>query len=155
MGLIKFTTWIAEDNSYVYEVLGRDGKPFKGRIKAKNSDEAITALQQKGWFPTTVRQEIRAKKPEDNFDSDQDGIKNSSDSTPKGGVPDPVKAAKVGVPDPVKAAGIRKREARQRLGRSGFKIHGRSSAIGRTDPSKGVGVFKKYEHYFCRKDLDN
>ncbi len=43
--------------SYVYEALNAAGKPEKGRIDADSSDGAIAAIREKGFFPTTVREE--------------------------------------------------------------------------------------------------
>tara|TARA_B110000495_G_C23043306_1_gene627818 strand:+ start:3550 stop:4851 length:1302 start_codon:yes stop_codon:yes gene_type:complete len=43
--------------TYVYEALNAAGKPEKGRIEADNSDAAMAAVRQNGFFPTTIREE--------------------------------------------------------------------------------------------------
>ena len=133
MGLMKFTTWMLAEAKFKVKVHGSENSEV---IDAKDKDAAIAQIRLRGEIPTEVDPHVPS--PKDNLDSDQDGTKNSSDPTPTD-VPDPTKTS---VPKPAEAAGIRRREARQRAGRSGFKIQGRSSAIGMTDPSKGVGVFK-------------
>lgn len=43
--------------TYLYEAINAAGKPEKGRIEAANSDEAMAAVRQNGFFPTSVREE--------------------------------------------------------------------------------------------------
>ncbi len=43
--------------TYLYEAINAAGKPEKGRIEATNSDEAMAAVRQNGFFPTSVREE--------------------------------------------------------------------------------------------------
>ena len=43
--------------TYVYEALNAAGKTEKGRIEAGSSDEAISAIRQQGFFPTSVRED--------------------------------------------------------------------------------------------------
>ncbi len=43
--------------TYLYEAINAAGKPEKGRIEAVNSDEAMAAVRQNGFFPTSVREE--------------------------------------------------------------------------------------------------
>ncbi len=43
--------------TYVYEALNAAGKAEKGRIEAGSSDEAISAIRQQGFFPTSVRED--------------------------------------------------------------------------------------------------
>jgi len=43
--------------TYLYEAINAAGKPEKGRIEAVNSDEAMAAVRQNGFFPTSVREQ--------------------------------------------------------------------------------------------------
>jgi type IV pilus assembly protein PilC len=43
--------------TYLYEAINAAGKPEKGRIEAASSDEAMAAVRQNGFFPTSVREE--------------------------------------------------------------------------------------------------
>nr|MBC8522559.1 type II secretion system F family protein [PVC group bacterium] len=43
--------------TFVYEALNAAGKTEKGRIDASSSDEAISAIRQQGFFPTSVRED--------------------------------------------------------------------------------------------------
>ena len=42
--------------TYLYEAINAAGKPEKGRIEAATSDEAMAAVRQNGYFPTSVRE---------------------------------------------------------------------------------------------------
>ena len=46
--------------TFVYEALNAAGKTEKGRIDAASSDEAISAIRQQGFFPTSVREDTVA-----------------------------------------------------------------------------------------------
>ena len=49
--------------TYTYEALNAAGKPQKGSIEAKSSDEAIQRIKSQGFFPTKVQEQREAKKP--------------------------------------------------------------------------------------------
>jgi len=133
---MKFTTWMLAEAQFKVKALDHTGKPHTTIIDAEDKQDAIAQTRQGGMFPTEINDHVPS--PKDNLDSDQDGTKNSSDSTPTD-VPDPTKT---NVPDPVKSAEIKRHGARQQAGRNSFKLKGKSSAIGMTDPSKGVGAYK-------------
>ncbi|MGH7131629.1 MAG: type II secretion system F family protein [Phycisphaerales bacterium] len=50
--------------TFTYEALNASGKPQKGSIEAGSSEEAIQRIKQQGYFPTQVREQKGAKKPE-------------------------------------------------------------------------------------------
>ena len=43
--------------TYVYEALNAAGKAEKGRVEAETTDEAISAIREQGFFPTSVRED--------------------------------------------------------------------------------------------------
>jgi len=43
--------------TFVYEALNDAGKPEKGTISASNSEDAISRIRSKGYFPTSVREQ--------------------------------------------------------------------------------------------------
>jgi hypothetical protein len=142
-------------------------KNVTGEMDAENEKDAAAKLKASGMFAKSIdgprdaqgrsttgrfggNTDSEPKKPvsmpRDNLDSDQDGTKNSKDSTPKDEPkkPDIRPGGHQEVPNPAEKAKILGNEKLQRqgLGRRSFKIHGRSSAVGRTDPSRGVGAYK-------------
>jgi len=42
--------------TYQYEALNAAGKPQKGTIEAKSTDEALQRIKSQGFFPTSVRE---------------------------------------------------------------------------------------------------
>lgn len=134
--------------SYKYKATqgqGETAKKVKGVIDAENEKDAAAKMKASGMFTTSLKPRKETPTPEDNLDSDQDGTKDSEDPTPKDEPkkPDIRPGGHQEVPSPAEKAKILGNEKLQRMGlKNTFKIHGRSSAVGRTDPSRGVGAYK-------------